>query len=142
MLVSGTVLWCVAALVVVGLEMFAGTVYLLAVAAGAAVAAFLSFLDFSFSAELFGCGVTTVLGAVAVRSIRRRMPEGEAEAIQKLDVGQRVFVEAVRRDGTSEVRYRGAPWRARSESGALSRGTWTIVRVDGTELVLGERVAD
>ena len=62
-----------------------------------------------------------------------------SEALQSIDEGREVEVRSVAADGSAEVIYRGARWRARAAVGSLAAGRWTIGRVDGTELVLEKK---
>lgn len=134
-MISTTVLWFILALIVAGAEMFTGTVYLLAVAVACAAGGVASWLDAPGAWQLAICGLVTIVGAVFARSVRhRRHPE--AEKLMHLDDGQRLLVETVAADGTAHVQYRGAPWVAYAESGALTPGLWVIARVDGTRLIL------
>lgn len=142
MVVSAAVLWFIAALAALAAEMFLGTFYLLMVAAGCAAAGAAAWADLSSALQLSLCAVVTVVGCCAVRIYRRRAARrpDEAERLMQLDSGQLVKVERVTGDGLSVVQYRGAAWIARPSAMPLSPGLWTIERVDGAQLVLGEPV--
>ena len=134
-MISTTVLWFILALIVIGAEMFTGTVYLIAVAVACAAGGVASWLGLPESWQLAICALVTIIGAVLARSVRhRRQPE--AEKLMHLDDGQRLLVETVAADGTATVQYRGAPWVASAETGVLTPGFWVIARVDGTRLIL------
>ncbi len=134
--ISTTTLWIVSALILLGVEMFIGSVYILAIAAGLLVGGLFSFFDFSFSIEVLACSLTILAASAAIILYRRRLPKGESEALMNPDAGRLVEVTEVDPDGTATVRYRGAPWKARLASGALTPGFWAIERVSGAELVV------
>ena len=141
MTLSATVLWFIAALLLAGSEMLLGTVFLLALAAGAAAAGCASWMGLSMSWQLALCGLVIVAGSAAILLLRRRAEvDDEAAKLQALDAGRLVRVEAVGSDGLAVVQYRGAPWISRPSETPLTPGLWTIERVDGTQLVLGRRV--
>ncbi len=134
-MISTTVLWFILALIVLGVEMVTGTVYLIAVAVACATGGAASWFGLPEFWQLVICALVTIIGAVLARNVRhRRQPE--AEELMHLDDGQRLFVETVAADGTATVRYRGAPWVASAETGALTPGFWVIARVDGARLIL------
>ena len=114
MIISGTVLWFILALIVAAVEMVTGTVYLLAVTLACAAAGAASWLA----------------------HLLRRRKNPQADRLMNLDEGERIRVESVGTGGTAVVQYRGAPWIACAEEGDLTPGTWIIARVDGTRLVL------
>ena len=138
-MISGTILWFVAALIVAGAEMFLGTIYLIAVALGAAAGGAASFFGASLEAQIALCALVIVAAAFLIR----RLPAARADRageLQRLDEGNLVRVESVGSDGLAVVQYRGAPWIARPGKEAIRPGLWTIERVDGVQLVLGHFV--
>lgn len=141
--ISPTLVWCIAAAVVLAAELFLSTVYLLAVVFGLLVAAIYAWIGLAFTWQLFACAAAVSAGCLFVlvfRRIRagRRDP---AERLQNLDEGNCVKVDAVGSDGLAVVTYRGATWIARpADSHPLTAGWWTIARVDGAQLVLDRRV--
>lgn len=136
MSLSATVLWFIAALVAAGIEMFLGTVYLLAVAAACAGGGLASFFGFGTAWQLTAAAVIIVAGIWLVHRFRRTREDRSSE-LQQMDSGQTVTVAGVGEDGFATVSYRGAPWTARAAEGqTLAPGLWRIARVDGTQLVL------
>ena len=131
MIISGTVLWFILALIVAAVEMVTGTVYLLAVTLACAA----SWLGLSASWQFAVCALVTVIGRALAHLLRRRK-NPQADRLMNLDEGERIRVESVGTGGTAVVQYRGAPWIACAEEGDLTPGTWIIARVDGTRLVL------
>ena len=134
-----TSLWFIAALVVLGIELMLGTVYLLAAALGLAAGGLASWAGLDFTLQCLAVGLVTIAGCLVARGLRRGQAGGEAEALQSIDEGREVEVRSVAADGSAEVIYRGARWRARAAVGSLAAGRWTIGRVDGTELVLEKK---
>lgn len=134
-----TSLWFIAALVVLGIELMLGTVYLLAAALGLAAGGLASWAGLDFTLQCLAVGFVTIVGCLVARMLRRGKAGGEAEALQSIDEGREVEVRSVAADGSAEVIYRGARWRARAAVGSLAAGRWTIGRVDGTELVLEKK---
>ena len=124
-----TSLWFIAALVVLGIELMLGTVYLLAAALGLAAGGLASWAGLDFTLQCLAVGLVTIAGCLVARMLRRGKAGGEAEALQSIDEGREVEVASVEADGSARVLYR-------AKAGTLSVGRWTIDRVDGTELVL------
>ena len=137
-MISGTILWFVAALIVAGAEMVLGTSYLIAVALGAAAGGAASFFGASLEAQIALCALVIVAAAFLFRRLRAARA-GEADRageLQRLDEGKLVRVEAVGADGLAVVQDRGAPWIARPGKKAIRHGHWTLERDDGVQLEL------
>ncbi len=136
---SNALIWLVAALILGGLEMIAGTFYLLVLAAGAVVAAALDWFGLSLAWQCSAFGGVVIVGGVLVRRLRLSRDETVTEAIrlQNLDEGQMVVVHEWRADGTALVDYRGASWVATVASGEPHQtGNYLIKSVQGARLVL------
>ena len=138
-MLTTTSLWFIAALVVLGAELMLGTVYLLAAALGLAAGGLASWAGLDFNVQCLAVGLVTIAGCLVARTMRKKNGKGEAEALQSIDEGREVDVSLVAADGSAQVLYRGARWRARAKTGELSVGRWRIERVDGTELVLEKK---
>lgn len=138
-MLTTTSLWFIAALVVLGAELMLGTVYLLAAVLGLAAGGVASWAGLDFTVQCLAVGLVTIAGCFVARTMRKKNAKGEAEALQSIDEGREVEVRLVAADGSAEVIYRGARWRARAAVGSLAAGRWTIGRVDGTELVLEKK---
>lgn len=140
--ISSTVAWFIAAALVLALELFLTTAYLLAVSFGLAAAAVAAWSGFGFSGQILACALAVALGCVAVLLWKKRSAgrKDDSARLQNLDEGRFVRVSSVGSDGLAVVTYRGATWIARPGSNEkLSPGVWTIETVDGTQLVLGHR---
>ena len=71
-----------------------------------------------------------------VFGFKAKHPEKD-DAVSHPDAGHIVTVTKVSADGTAEVMYRGASWRAKTADGSpLTAGSARIVRVDGAALVV------
>jgi membrane protein implicated in regulation of membrane protease activity len=131
--------WLVAAGVLVVLELFTGTFYLLMIAIG---------LGFGAMAAWAGMGtpvqtiVAAVVGLIATGLLHRsrfgRPARGNAarDPNVNLDIGQHVTVDAWR-DGKARVMYRGALWDVELGQGAHPQaGVFKIVEVQGSRLIV------
>ena len=137
--ISPTIAWFIAAALVLALELFLTTAYLLAVSFGLAAGAIAAWAGFGFSGQILPA---VALGCVAVLIYKKKFSgrKDDSMRLQNLDEGRLVRVDSVGSDGLAVVTYRGATWIARPGSASnLTPGVWTIESVDGTQLVLGER---
>lgn len=136
---SSTLLWFIAFCIILGAEMILGTIYLLAVAAGALCGAIWTLVFPGGSAPFAVAALVTALGVVIAYLMRRRLRRlggtKSAEASYP-DEGREISVGKVV-DGRARVSYRGSTWDAKAISGEnLKPGIWEIDRIDGTMLVL------
>lgn len=132
--------WFVAAGVVVILELFTGTFYLLMIAIG---------LAFGGAAALLGMGeplptvVAAVVGLVATGLLHRSRfgrPARQVSAARdpnvNIDIGQSLKVDAWD-GGKARVMYRGALWDVELGPGAVPQaGNFRIVEVQGSRLIV------
>lgn len=134
--------WLIAAGVMVGVELFTGTVYLLLLALGLGCAALAAWAGASGAAQMVTAAGVGGGAMLALRAWRQRRapphPQDAADPAQHLDIGQRVHVARWRADGTATVQYRGAPWTARCATLPVPGGATdgVIVAVEGTALVV------
>lgn len=133
-MITSTVIWFVLCVICIGVEMMIGTLYLLAVALGAFCAGIVSYLGFSLTTQFMTAGIITIAGAACFYFIKRRRAVPDRD--DSLDIGQMVSVREINDDGSATVTYRGAQWKAFASEGKLSPGTYTIERVNGTQLIL------
>ena len=136
------ILWILAAIALVIVELLTGTFYLLVLGVAAAAGSALAWLGLSFSAQAVAAAVVGALGVGLVH--RYRVSHGRTpSSINAIDVGQRVTVESWvnEAEGLARVHYRGTLWDAKviGERGA---GTTFYIRgVDGSTLhIAPERV--
>ena len=98
-----TSLWFIAALVVLGIELMLGTVYLLAAALGLAAGGLASWAGLDFTLQCLAVGLVTIAGCLVARMLRRGKAGGEAEALQSIDEGREVEVASVEADGSARA---------------------------------------
>ncbi len=134
--------WFIAALLIIIVEMNVMTFYLMAVALGAIAGGLGAYFELTLSNQFMLAGVVTIVAACFSFWLRRKFKSHMDKQNNELDRGQRVVVKAdkIREDGTADVTYRGTDWRAYKENAVLTPGIYFIVRVDGTQLVLGDKI--
>jgi membrane protein implicated in regulation of membrane protease activity len=122
--------WLVAAGVLVILELFTGTFYLLMIAIGLAVGGIVA-----IAAALVGVLATGLLHRSRFGHPARS--DAQRDRNVNLDIGQRVTVPAWD-NGRARVMYRGALWDVELTHGVAPRaGEFRIVEVHGSRLVVG-----
>lgn len=135
-MLSPTALWFIAFLVLLIAEMGLGTIYLLALACGALSACLCAFLGLSLTLQLSVAGIVTIIASFIAYLFRSRR-KNFGKNFENLDKGQKVSVKTVQDDGSSQVFYRGASWRAQSAEGhALVPGVYQIDSIVGQTLKL------
>ena len=131
--------WLVAAGVLVVLELFSGTFYLLMIAAGLAAGALAALAGVGVEVQMI---VAAVVGVVATTMLHRsrfgHRQRGNAarDPNVNIDIGQRLEVQHWH-DGHARVKYRGALWDVELGPGAQAQpGTFKIVEVQGSRLIV------
>jgi membrane protein implicated in regulation of membrane protease activity len=131
--------WMVAAGVLVILELFSGTFYLLMIAIGLAFGAITALAGASGPAQAIVAGVVGVLATGLLHRSRFGKPGKTNPARDhnvNLDIGQRVTVPSWE-DGKARVMYRGALWDVELGQGATAHsGDFKIVEVQGSRLIV------
>lgn len=130
--------WMILALVLLGVEMMIGSIYLLALVAGCAAACTFAFVDISFTTQCTIAAVVAVLGVIAAYVFRRKIRKNLTpnQDCDNLDKGQLISVEKIDKDGGATVNYRGAQWKAYAKEGTLETGLYHIEKIEGTRLIL------
>lgn len=137
---ADSTLWWLVAGVLVAIELGTGTFYLLMLALGPVAAAVAAHVGEGptwqmVTAALVGGGFTLVWG-IARRSRSTATPI-QANQDANMDIGSTVLVETFNDDGTCNVNYRGASWKARFAAGEIaSTGIFRITEVMGSRLIL------
>ena len=131
-------IWLILGLVLLGVEMMIGSIYLLALVAGCAIACIFAFMGTTFTAQCIIAAVVAIAGVIAAfifrRNIRKKLtPKQDCD---NLDKGQIITVEKIDSDGGATVSYRGSLWKAFAKEGKLEAGIYHIEKVDGTRLIL------
>jgi membrane protein implicated in regulation of membrane protease activity len=131
--------WLAAAGVLIVLELFTGTFYLLMMALGLAFGALAAWLGVAMPMQTL---VAAVVGVVATSLLHRsrlgRPPIVDAARDKNvnMDIGQRLAVDAWH-DGHARVMYRGALWDVDLGPGAQpAAGDFRIVEVQGSRLIV------
>jgi membrane protein implicated in regulation of membrane protease activity len=131
--------WLVAAGLLVILELFSGTFYLLMIAIGLAFGALAALLGASAPVQTI---VAAVVGVAATGLLHRsrlgRPAKGNVARDRNvnIDIGQTLTVPAWH-DGKARVMYRGALWDVELGPGAtVEPGTFKIVEVQGNRLIV------
>ncbi|WP_322400092.1 NfeD family protein [Massilia luteola] len=131
--------WLVAAGVLVILELFTGTFYLLMVAIGLAVGGGVALAGAAAPVQAIAAAVVGVLATGLLhrsRFGRATKTDARRDRNVNLDIGQRVTVPAWD-NGRARVMYRGALWDVELTQGiAPHAGEFRIVEVQGSRLVV------
>jgi membrane protein implicated in regulation of membrane protease activity len=137
------VLWLVAGLALVIIELMTGTFYLLIFGVAALLAAAAAWAGASFALQAAVAAILAVVGSFIVRQ-RRLALQGTGD-VASMDVGQAVVFESwVDEPGRiARVRYRGAPWEAQVAAGAspAEGATLTITATRGNRLMVAPGVS-
>lgn len=135
---SAMIIWLCLALAAVTAEMFMLTLYLLAAAAGLTAGGIAAYLNLSLEGQITSAAVVTIIASCGGYYLRRHLKKKTDVKVSNPDIGERVTVKAdqLKEDGCAEVLYRGARWIAYAENTVIKEGIYTIVRIDGTRLVL------
>jgi membrane protein implicated in regulation of membrane protease activity len=131
--------WLVAAGVLVVLELFTGTFYLLMIAIGLAFGALAAWLGMSGAVQTIVAAAVGVLATGLLHRSRFGRPvRGDAarDPNVNIDIGQRVDV-AEWHGGKARVMYRGALWDVELGQGAIAEaGVFKIVEIQGSRLIV------
>ncbi|MFN7835254.1 MAG: NfeD family protein [Burkholderiaceae bacterium] len=134
---SLTLFWWLLAGILVAVELASGTFYLLMLAVGAAAGALVAMLTDDLVVQTLVAGT---VGLAACLAWKFFVGHGRKPAAQiSFDIGQTVDVDVWRGDGTADVKYRGAPWRAVSIDAVPQTGCHIIAQVDGARLKLTKK---
>lgn len=136
--------WFILALVILILEINLMSFYLMAVALGMIGGGIAAFMGYDFDYQLIIASVITIIAACFSFYLRKKLKLHSDRSNNTLDIGQRVTVtkEQIRTDGTALVNYRGAEWIAYVPEQILTPGIYHIEKLDGTKLVLGNKIPD
>jgi len=135
--------WLAAAGVLVILELFTGTFYLLMIAIGLAAGGLAALAGAALPAQAIVAGVVGVLATGLLHRSRfgragREGQDANRDRNVNLDIGQHVMVPAWD-NGRARVMYRGALWDVELGQGATARaGDFRIVAVQGSRLVVAD----
>ncbi|TFV98655.1 NfeD family protein [Oxalobacteraceae bacterium OM1] len=135
------VLWLIAAGVLVALEMFTGTFYLLMIGVAMVMAAVAAVLGAAVPLQF---ATAAIVGIVATLLLRRsrlgriERKDSRRDPNVNLDIGQEVRVTDWGGLRTTRVMYRGALWDVELEAGVeAGPGRFVIHEVRGNRLIVG-----
>lgn len=136
--------WFILALIVVIAEMNLMSFYLLAVAAGAIAGGISAYFEQDFQSQIITAAIATIIASGLCHYLRKRFKHMSDRHSNQLDVGQRVVVkeDQIKEDGTAQVTYRGAQWDAYLPNAVLTPGIYFIIKIDGSKLVLGNKIEE
>ncbi len=127
-------LWAVAGIVLIIVEMLTGTFYLLVLGIAALAAAAAAYSGFSFWVQAVVIAAVVVAGVILLKRFRGAALPG---ASQSLDIGQAVVLDSwiSEADGLARVTYRNAQWEAQVAGERVDGGkVFFIHAVDGNTL--------
>ena len=129
------IIWILAAIVLVIVELLTGTFSLLVLGLAATAGAALAWFNLPFPAQATVATIVAVLGVVLVHRYRVRTGQTPT-SINAIDVGQRVTVESWvnEAEGLARVHYRGTLWDAKVIGDRGTGTTFYIRSVDGSTL--------
>lgn len=131
--------WLVAAGVLVVLELFSGTFYLLMIALGLAAGALAALLGLGAAMQMLAAALVGVIATALLHRSRfghRGRSDPARDPNVNIDIGQRLEVPHWE-DGRARVKYRGALWDVELGPGAQAQpGTFRIVEVQGSRLIV------
>ena len=133
-----TIWWILAGLAVVA-ELLTGTIYLLMIALGLAAGAGAAHLNLDLAVQIAVAALVALVCMAATRAIRRRRgSKVSSDPAAQLDIGSQVHVTAWLPDGSAQVQYRGALWRAlpAATTASLQPGLFRVVALQGNQLVI------
>lgn len=129
-------LWAIAGIVLIIVEMLTGTFYLLVLGIAALMAAGAAWMGQSFWVQAVVTAAVTIAGVILVNRYRDK---GSTAPQRSLDVGQSVTIESwiSEADGLARVNYRNAQWEARVTGERVPGGkVFYIHAVEGSTLLV------
>jgi membrane protein implicated in regulation of membrane protease activity len=131
--------WLALAGMLVILEMFSGTFYLLMIALGMVAGALAAWLGLSAEVQVLLAALVGAAGALALRRRRPRKTDAARDPNINLDIGQSLHVSHWH-EGTARAMYRGALWDVELAHGAHARtGQFVIREVRGSRLIVSNQ---
>lgn len=141
---TGWIMWFVLSGVIVILEMFTGTFYLLMIGIGLAAGGLAALAGVSTALQFI---VAAAVGIIAIFALRQsrfgkfNTTDATRDRNVNLDIGETIAVAEWRHNeggsATARVMYRGAMWDVELEAGATARaGSFIIREVQGNRLIV------
>lgn len=137
---SAAIIWSIAFLVVLGVELLIGTFYLLMVSLGIAVGALAAWAGLGPVWQFALAGVIGIAATAGLHFKRYKTSKTPAYSENKnvlIDIGETVEVDHWDSNLITNVRYRGANWSARwAGEGSPTTGLCVISGIEGNQLQL------
>ena len=141
---SDSTIWWVLCGLLVATELSTGTLYLLLLALGAALAAILGYFDASFSIQITAAALLSMISCGLLYQLRKNKTSTlpSTHNSNNIDNGQIVQVEQWQFHDSTEVQYRGAQWQAKladpstSSNSPPTPGAYIITDIQGSFLIL------
>lgn len=131
--------WLALAGILVILEMFSGTFYLLMIALGMVAGALAAWLNLSAEVQILLAALVGAVAALAMRRHRPRKTDAARDPNINLDIGQSLHISHWHQ-GTARAMYRGALWDVELAHGAQARtGQFVIREVRGSRLIVSNQ---
>jgi membrane protein implicated in regulation of membrane protease activity len=134
---DSSVIWLILGLILVTVELIAGTFYLLVLGVSALAGSLAAYLEFGFSVQAILASLVGVVGVFIVnrwRGNRKYFPQGT----NNMDIGQPVVFESWTNETArlARVKYRGTSWDAHlmGNVGAQVNDVLYICGADGSRL--------
>ena len=143
---AGWVMWMLAAGLLVVMELFTTTLYLLMVAIGLAVGGVAALIGWGVEWQLLVAAVVALVATYLLRRSkfgRRTKVQAERDPNVNLDIGQSITVEQWQQDAgaagyTARVKYRGAMWDVElAPTANAGVGLFFIHEIRGSRLIVG-----
>ncbi len=132
------IVWFLAAALLVAVELFAGTLYLLVVAVGAVAGGVVSLAGGVVWMQFAAAASVAMAGFAWVRLKGGNAAKSVTDSPLSFDAGQLVEVLERRANGSLRVAYRGSHWEADVEPDAGPE-PYVVREVRGTRLLVGAR---
>lgn len=132
-------LWWFAAVLLVIAEMFTGTFYLLAIAAGFAGAGLVAYFGLAWAGQVLVAAFLCSASVVLIQRWKKKTLSAHGEANFSNDIGEFVHVVSWSDERHARVSYRGAEWDAELAGYAMQneeRASWRIVDIVGSHLII------
>ncbi len=135
-------LWWIAGVILVIAELMTGSLYLLAVAVGAAAAGLVALLAQPIWVQFLVAALLSVGASSVVQKLRGKqttLPSQENPDVL-LDVGSRIFVSNWQPNHATRVQHRGTDWDARCRDTVPAAGWHKIMAIENNQLILARDV--
>lgn len=131
--------WLGLAVLLLIIEMYSGTLYLLAIAGGFALAGIASVLGAGWMAQMTVAALVCTVAVVGIYRWRGSQPASAVDSNLSSEMGQPVHIVHWQDAHHARVSYRGAEWDARLADGVApepERAVWHIRALQGNRLII------